>query len=153
MSRRLLVSYLSVTLLVLAVLEVPLGVTYGRNERSDLETKVERDAVTLASLSEGVLEGTAETPLPALRSIARRYQADTGGRVVVAGGAVEHRRHPPRECDASSLASRLRKAGPHPEAGVAPAPIDRAVTFPAFTADGSAAAWVARAWLVMRPAR
>jgi signal transduction histidine kinase len=83
MSRRLLLSYLSVTLLVLAVLEVPLGVTYGRNERSDLETKVERDAVTLASLSEGVLEGTAETPLPALRSIARRYQADTGGRVVL----------------------------------------------------------------------
>ena len=83
MSRRLLLSYLSVTVLVLAVLEVPLGVTYGRNERSDLETKVERDAVTVASLSEGVLEGASETRLPALRSIARRYQVDTGGRVVV----------------------------------------------------------------------
>lgn len=83
MSRRLLLSYLSVTLLVLAVLEVPLGVTYGRNERSDLESKVERDAVTVASLSEGVLEGTGETSVSALRSIAVRYQVDTGGRVVV----------------------------------------------------------------------
>ena len=83
MSRRLLLSYLSLTLLVLAVLEVPLGVTYGRNERRDLESKVERDAVTVASLSEGVLEGTGEMPVPALEAVARRYQADTGGRVVV----------------------------------------------------------------------
>ncbi len=35
------------TLIVLAVLEVPLGVTYGRNERRALETRVERDAVTV----------------------------------------------------------------------------------------------------------
>ena len=42
MSRRLLLSYLTVTLIVLAVLEVPLGVTYSHNERRDLETKVER---------------------------------------------------------------------------------------------------------------
>ena len=42
MSRRLLLGYLSLTLLVLAVLVVPLGVTYSRNERRDLEVKVER---------------------------------------------------------------------------------------------------------------
>ncbi len=83
MSRRLLVSYLSLTLLVLAVLEVPLGVTYARNERRDLETKVERDAVTVASLSEGALEAQGETTVSALRAIAVRYQGDTGGRVVV----------------------------------------------------------------------
>ncbi len=83
MSRRLLLSYLSLTLLVLAALEVPLGVTYSRNERGDLESKVERDAVTVASLSEGLLEGGRETSVPALAAIARRYQADTGGRVVV----------------------------------------------------------------------
>jgi signal transduction histidine kinase len=41
MSRRLLLSYLSLTLIVLAVLEVPLGVTYLRNERRDLEAKAE----------------------------------------------------------------------------------------------------------------
>ena len=86
MSRRLLLSYLSLTLIVLAVLEVPLGVTYGRNERRALETKVERDAVTVASLSEGILEGKGEISLAALRAIARRYQRDTGGRVVVVDG-------------------------------------------------------------------
>jgi signal transduction histidine kinase len=83
MSRRLLLSYLSLTLLVLAVLEVPLGVTYSRNERRDLEAKVERDAVTIATLSEGVLERTGETSVASLEAVARRYQADTGGRVVV----------------------------------------------------------------------
>ncbi len=44
---------------------------------------MERDAVTVASLSEGVLEGTVETPVAQLERIASRYQADTGGRVVV----------------------------------------------------------------------
>jgi signal transduction histidine kinase len=83
MSRRLLLSYLTVTLIVLGVLEVPLGVTYSRNERRDLETKVERDAVTVASLSEGALEGSGEASTASLRTIARRYQRDTGGRVVV----------------------------------------------------------------------
>src|SRR6478736_3534707 len=83
MSRRLLLSYLSVTLIVLAVLEVPLGVTYSRNERRDLETKVERDTVTVASLSEGALEGAGEGSKASLRAIARRYRRDTGGRVVV----------------------------------------------------------------------
>jgi signal transduction histidine kinase len=83
MSRRLLLGYLSLTLLVLAVLVVPLGVTYSRNERHDLEVKVERDAVTVASLSEGLLEGKGETSVASLRAIADRYQRDTGGRVVV----------------------------------------------------------------------
>jgi signal transduction histidine kinase len=85
MSRRLLLGYLSLTLAVLAVLEVPLGVTYSRNERRDLEGKVERDAVTVASLSEGVLEGKGEATVASLRAVAGRYQADTGGRVVVVG--------------------------------------------------------------------
>jgi signal transduction histidine kinase len=85
MSRRLLLSYLSLTLVVLAVLEVPLGVTYARNERRDLEGKVERDAVTVASLSEGVLEGRGETSVASLRAVAQRYRSDTGGRVVVVG--------------------------------------------------------------------
>jgi signal transduction histidine kinase len=83
MSRRLLVGYLSLTIAVLAVLEVPLGVTYARNERHDLEGKVERDAVAVASLSEGALERRTETSPASLRRIASRYQADTGGRVVV----------------------------------------------------------------------
>ena len=83
MSRRLLLGYLTLTIAVLAALEVPLGVTYAHNERQDLEGKVERDAVTVASLSEGTLEGRGETSRASLRRIAARYQADTGGRVVV----------------------------------------------------------------------
>jgi signal transduction histidine kinase len=83
MTRRLLLSYLTLTLVVLTVLEVPLGLTFAHNERSDLEAKVERDAVTMASLSEGVLEQTGEITTNALRGIAGRYRADTGGRVVV----------------------------------------------------------------------
>ena len=98
MSRRLLLSYLSLTLVVLAVLEVPLGVTYGRNERSDLEAKVERDAVTVASLSEGVLERSGELGAAELRRIVDRYRAGTGGRVVV----VDRRGH--RVVDSNPIA-------------------------------------------------
>ena len=75
---------------------MPLGVTYSRNERHDLEAKVERDAVTVASLSEGLLEGKGETSAASLRAVADRYQRDTGGRVVVVdrrGNA--RRRHAP----------------------------------------------------------
>jgi signal transduction histidine kinase len=82
MTRRLLVSYLTVTVVVLAVLEIPLGVTNARNERGQLTTKVERDAVALASLAEDTLESGARRPAQ-LRSIAEGYEEDTGGRVVV----------------------------------------------------------------------
>jgi signal transduction histidine kinase len=81
-SRRLLVSYLALAVVVLALLEIPLGISYARNERHDLSTNVERDAVALASLAEDALEQGASAP-PALTQLARRYQADTGGRVVV----------------------------------------------------------------------
>ena len=106
MSRRLLLGYLALTIAVLAVLEVPLGVTYAHNERQDLEGKVERDAVTVASLSEGALEGRGETSPASLRTIALRYQADTGGRVVVVdkrGDAVVDTRATPGD---TSFASR-----------------------------------------------
>jgi signal transduction histidine kinase len=81
-SRRLLASYVALAVVVLALLEIPLGVSYQRNERHDLSTNVERDAVAMASLAEDVLERGTPAP-PALTSLARRYQGDTGGRVVV----------------------------------------------------------------------
>ena len=56
MSRRLLLSYLSLTLFVLVVLEIPLAFSYARNERHDLAAKVERDAVALGTLAEDALE-------------------------------------------------------------------------------------------------
>ena len=56
MRRRLLWSYLAVAVLVLALLEIPLGISYANNERQDLTHKVERDAVALSTLVEDALE-------------------------------------------------------------------------------------------------
>lgn len=61
MTRRLVLSYLSLTVVVLAMLEVPLGVINARSERARLSAKVERDAVTIASLAESTVEGDAAT--------------------------------------------------------------------------------------------
>jgi signal transduction histidine kinase len=84
MTRRLLFSYLSLTVVVLAMLEVPLGFVNARNERASLTAKVERDAVSVASLAEGTLEGEANAAsVTALDALAKRYAADTGGRVVI----------------------------------------------------------------------
>ncbi len=81
MTRRLLASYLALTIVVLVALEVPLAVVNARNERQDLTAKVERDAFAAASLAEDTLQ-TAGTS-PHLVKIVRRYQAQTGGRIVI----------------------------------------------------------------------
>jgi signal transduction histidine kinase len=81
-TRRLLASYVALAMVVLALLEVPLAVSFARNERHDLTTKVERDAVAIGSLSEDVLERGVPAP-PALEALGARYARDTGGRVVV----------------------------------------------------------------------
>ena len=86
MTRRLLISYLSLAIVVLAMLEVPLGFINARGERAQLTAKVERDAVTIASLAESTIEGDAPTSnLPAIKALADRYAADTGARVVITG--------------------------------------------------------------------
>jgi len=85
-TNRLLLGFLALTVLVLAVLEIPLGITYARNERQDLTLKVERDAVTLATLAEDVLEPGGGGRLGALERLADEYAAATGGRVVVVNG-------------------------------------------------------------------
>ncbi len=84
MTRRLVLSYLAVTLVVLLVLEVPLAVFYGDRERERLAVNAERDATVLASLYEDGLE--RGTPVGA--EAAERYSRRTGARVVVvdAGG-------------------------------------------------------------------
>jgi signal transduction histidine kinase len=80
--RRLLASYLAVAVLVLALLEIPLAISFAENERRELTDRVERDAVALSTLVEDSLEhGTA---LPAqVRRVAADYDAETGGRVLV----------------------------------------------------------------------
>lgn len=79
MTRRLLLSYIAITVVVLALLEVPLGIFYAQREEERLIADAERDAVVLASLYEDVLQqGQTPTPQPALD-----YAGRTGARIVV----------------------------------------------------------------------
>lgn len=81
MSRRLLASYLALTVAVLVALEVPLAIVNARAERRDLTAKVERDAFAAASLAEDSLQSGKTSPT--LRSLAVRYRRSTGGRIVI----------------------------------------------------------------------
>ena len=81
MSRRLLASYLALTVVVLVTLEVPLAIVSARTERQDLTAKVERDAYAAASLAEDTLQ--AGTGSVRLQELAVSYRAATGGRVVI----------------------------------------------------------------------
>lgn len=80
MTRRLLLGYLTLTLFVLLVLEVPLGISYAGRQIDELTLDVERDAVALASFAEDALEGTMQIDL---QSVADAYQARTDGRLVI----------------------------------------------------------------------
>jgi signal transduction histidine kinase len=80
--RRLLWSYLAVAVLVLALLEIPLGISYANNERQDLTHKVERDAVALSTLVEDALEHGTSVP-ERVSGVAQSYTQETGGRVLV----------------------------------------------------------------------
>jgi signal transduction histidine kinase len=80
-SRRLLASYLALTVAVLVALEVPLAIVNARAERRDLTAKVERDAFAAASLAEDSLQSGKTSPT--LRSLAIRYRRSTGGRIVI----------------------------------------------------------------------
>lgn len=87
MRRRLLLSYLSITVFVLLVLEIPLGFAYAQAERRRLTSAVQHDALALSIRAEDALESG---DLPRLKRTVREYQQDTGGRVVVirANGAL-----------------------------------------------------------------
>ncbi len=95
MRRRLLASSLSITLFVLLVLEIPLGIAYGRSERRRLTNDVQHDALALSIRAE---EGLERGDRAALRRLVERYQADTQGRVVVVAqdGSLLADSDPPR---------------------------------------------------------
>lgn len=79
MTRRLVLSYLAVTVVVLVILEVPLGIFYAQRERERVTAGVEHDASVIATIYEDDLE--AERALDARP--AREYNRRTGARVVV----------------------------------------------------------------------
>lgn len=79
MTRRLLVGYLSVTVVVLLLLEIPLAVFYAQRERDRLTAEVEADASVIATIYEDALErGEPLDPAAAVE-----YQRRTGARVVI----------------------------------------------------------------------
>jgi signal transduction histidine kinase len=79
MTKRLILSYVAVTVLVLILLEVPFGVFYAQRELDRLTANVERDASVIATIYEDALEdGLTADPQPA-----ERYAERTGARVVV----------------------------------------------------------------------
>ncbi len=83
MTRRLLAGYLGVALFVLIALEVPLGVQNQRNERHDVEVKVERDATVLSSYAEDAVQTGNRAQLANVARYAYSYAQSTGTRVVL----------------------------------------------------------------------
>lgn len=83
MSRRLLATYVTLTVVVLAALEIPLGIQYGRSEKRDLTNGIKTDALVMATFAEDPLERGQHRPSPQLLNVARGYARDPGGRVVV----------------------------------------------------------------------
>ncbi|MBP7988281.1 MAG: hypothetical protein KAZ69_14460, partial [Candidatus Microthrix sp.] len=79
MTRRLLLGYLAVTVVVLLALELPLAFFYSQREEDRFTAAAEGDAVVLASYYEDVLDGGA----PIDPSQAERFAERTGARVVV----------------------------------------------------------------------
>jgi signal transduction histidine kinase len=79
-TRRLLLTYLLLTAVVLAVLEIPLAVTFKSREESRFLSAVERDARVIAAQVEDLLEqGTGYDPAP----MVQEYKDTIGGRAVV----------------------------------------------------------------------
>lgn len=80
MTRRLLLSYLGLAILVLAGLEIPLGWIYARGEMTRASQGVEHDASMLAEITE---ENIEEGNLEALPEVVGDYATRTGRHVVV----------------------------------------------------------------------
>jgi signal transduction histidine kinase len=80
MRRRLLVSNLVLVTVVLLALELPLAAVYGRHERDALNAALQRDASSLAGLSEEIVEHPGGHDVAAL---AQRFTSDVGGEVVI----------------------------------------------------------------------
>jgi len=79
MTRRLIVTYFTITAFALASLAIPLGVTFAHREKDRLLFAIERDADAMAlTVQAAVTEGTPP-PRPAIFT----YAARTGGHVIV----------------------------------------------------------------------
>ena len=84
MTRRLLATYLLLTLVVLLALEVPLALGYRDHEIDALRSDVQRDAFVLASYVADDLAGTSAIDLD---TVVGNYTDRTGGRAVIVDSA------------------------------------------------------------------
>lgn len=80
MTRRLVLSYVALTVVVVVILAVPLGSIFAGRERDRLFRDIEHDATVVAALSEDALEQNAT---PSIGPTLRRYAREPGGRIVV----------------------------------------------------------------------
>lgn len=80
MRRRLLATYLTITVVTLLLLVVPLGRTFASRERDRLLRDIEQDATVIAGLAEDALERGAP---PDIDATLAAYAKDPGGRIVV----------------------------------------------------------------------
>jgi len=83
-TRRILVSYLLMSLLILVMLTVPLGRNFADRERERLLTAIERDGRVLAAEADDAFETGDFRSLPPL---VERYVDETGGRAVMVDAA------------------------------------------------------------------
>jgi signal transduction histidine kinase len=79
-TRRILLSYLTLTLFILVALEVPLGLVYAHHERQGFAAHIERDAVVMAERAEDSIVAHNRATLT---DLATRYAAETGSDVLV----------------------------------------------------------------------
>jgi signal transduction histidine kinase len=80
MTRRLVLSYVGVALLILVTLEIPFGILAQRHERDMAASQAEREATGLAAVASEDVEHGRTTDLAALVA---RYQSHTGGEVAI----------------------------------------------------------------------
>ena len=74
MTRRLVWSYLAIALLVLVVLEIPLGIVFARSERRNLVAELKHDALALGAIAEETLAGHQERDI---QKVVRDYEERT----------------------------------------------------------------------------
>jgi signal transduction histidine kinase len=79
-TRRLLASYLVLTLVLLVALEVPLAANNDERQRTDLTANLVRDAYTMAGYAEETVEGKGSVDL---HRLALSYAQRTGARLVI----------------------------------------------------------------------
>jgi signal transduction histidine kinase len=79
-TRRILLSYLTLTLFILLALEVPLGLVYAHHERQGFAAHIERDAVVMAERAE---DSIIAHDRATLTDLATQYAAETGSDVLL----------------------------------------------------------------------